>query len=615
MYKEYFSQFMGQLWAARSKREYSIRMTEIYDRPMDLPDGNAGDVYTITHASHPRQLIVYNGEDWVECTSSHVLTVTNYLAISYRQSDFLTPTKEPDWDDHMVQEEVGRLKREVSQLARLACVELGFQAYWLDFECTGASQAEKNVDLYRIADVFRGAAKTVVLIRDRHVPLSSTTSKSLDCTREDRDAEELFGWKSWGDRVWTFPEALLSGELVYKFGYETTRPISLRQIGNIAYPLDPEEMAIINGFTEKDPLQRIERLTLLKNAIWRRSSGPSRPSQPTMQPTNTGTGSQFTAYPAERVYALMGFFEHRIMPDPRESPLKALARLSMANDTDRLAERMVAMLPSSIQHQACWYADDDLFRANLWDIEPSVQVAGITQSGALVLDGCHAAAIRWKNFPHVVYGLKPTFRRYVCSSLPYLIFPSLVPVAGYLFSLNLIAGAVAMLLALSVLLFAPMLIAYGNSGRISMVQPWLVGVKGFMTAEEASTVLYGCVSTIPNAPTLSYSPSGSTLAYPRQSLFREGDPTQVEFAASRAPNVYTLVDTVSATVYHFTASRPPTVCLFVGREGGLGRFVLCSETCGLNELHKETVLRMPSYVAHHMKPCDWLAVGSLEGAN
>ena len=87
---------------------------------------------------------------------------------------------------------------------------------------------------------------------------------------------------------------------------------------------------------------------------------------------------------------------------------------------------------------------------------------------------------------------------------------------------------------------------------------------------------------------------------------------QSERMASNTPNVYTLVDTVAGQVYYFTAARPPTVCIYAGREGGLGRFILCSESCNLNELHKETVLRMPSYIANSMRFCDWLAVGGVD---
>lgn len=87
--------------------------------------------------------------------------------MSYRQSDF--PYK-------------AKLKADVETI----CDNRKLDAYWLDFACTGETQEEKDIDLYRIADVFREAKETVIMIPDEN------------------------GWKSWGDRVWTYPEALLS---------------------------------------------------------------------------------------------------------------------------------------------------------------------------------------------------------------------------------------------------------------------------------------------------------------------------------------------------------------------------------------------------------------------
>ena len=97
----------------------------------------------------------------------------------------------------------------------------------------------------------------------------------------------------------------------------------------------------------------------------------------------------------------MGFYQHRILPDRNESEMVALARLSLANDNDRFAERMIAMLPRQIKDEACWYSDQDLFGANIWDIEPDVHVTGITEDESLVLDGCRSASIRWKGFGKV----------------------------------------------------------------------------------------------------------------------------------------------------------------------------------------------------------------------
>ncbi|KIK72885.1 hypothetical protein PAXRUDRAFT_21476, partial [Paxillus rubicundulus Ve08.2h10] len=98
---------------------------------------------------------------------------------------------------------------------------------------------------------------------------------------------------------------------------------------------------------------------------------------------------------------------------------------------------------------------------------------------------------------------------------------------------------------------------------------------------------------------------------------REGNPSQFTQAAEARHDqpIYTLVDTLSGTLYYFTASRPPTVCLFTGREGGLGRFVLCSESCTINELHKETVVRMPSYIGRAMLLSDWVALGGVDDQN
>ena len=144
-------------------------------------------------------------------------------------------------------------------------------------------------------------------------------------------------------------------------------------------------------------------------------------------------------------------------------------------------------------------------------------------------------------------------------------------------------------------------------------QPWLIGVKGVLDIDKAAIHLYGG-GIRGRYRRLDYTPSGSEFAVPEQDLFRNGSGVQYDRAleAAHGPQVgrmYMLIDTRSSTIYYFSADRPPTVCLFTGREGGLGRFVLCSERCGVDELHKETVLRMPTYVSQRMELCDWVAIG------
>jgi len=176
------------------------------------------------------------------------------------------------------------------------------------------------------------------------------------------------------------------------------------------------------------------------------------------------------AYKAERVYALMGFFEHRIQPTRSEDELRALVRLSMANDNDRIIERMVSMLPSNITPTACWYADDDIYNANLWDILPEIQVAGVTKNGALVLDGCRAATIRWKDFPEVACGTTYSIRRTVIGFVPYLSWPALI-IGLAVVTLNPAGGIALITIGIVLLILLPRLFVFSQSGRIVSVQP------------------------------------------------------------------------------------------------------------------------------------------------
>ena len=575
-YKPYTRPFWGQLWAARSSKEYSSRTRD--EEEQNIP----------TQSLYPRLLMIREpaGDEWSACEDPDTIIHTKFIAISYRAADIYThgPKEESE-------------KNEFIQEVRAAVVRQDFNAYWLDLECVGETPEEKKLDLYRMADVYRGAEITLIMLN----------GKGSD--------GQGGAWKRWGERVWTFPEALLSQRLRYKFRDQTEiRSLSLHELANFAYVERKSEQAIINSYGGRDPLERLERLTLLKSAIWRRGiTLPSRsPSSALLSPKETtGTGGP---YAADRVYALMGFFEHRIQPNYDEDELRALARLSMANDNDRIAERMVSLLPTTISQTECWYADDDAYAANLWDIVPEIQAAGITERGALVLDGCKAACIRWKDFPGVAIDKPSSVRRELVGVLPYLAWPAII--AGAVARATAGTGGIALIFfGIVLLLLSPRLVVYSESGRVVAAQPWLIGVKGVLDIKRASIHLHGG-GIKGKHRRLYFTPSGSEFAVPGKDLFREGSKVQYDNAIKaeqgpKAGRMYTLIDTYSATMYYFCADKPPTVCLFTGREGGLGRFVLCSEKCygASNELHKETVLRMPTEVSQRMELCGWVALG------
>ncbi|KAG1811707.1 hypothetical protein EV424DRAFT_1327398 [Suillus variegatus] len=578
-YKPYLRQFQGQLWAARSRMEYSSRVKEEVE------------LNTRTHACYPRILMIRspNQNEWVRCVDRDIIIRAKYIAISYRATDFYTqgPSEEEE-------------KAQFIDEVRAVVLGQQFDAYWFDLECLGEA-AEKNLDVYCMSDVYRRAETTLIMLR-----------------RADSGEDEC--WRSWGGRVWTLPEVLLSTRLCYKFrDREEVEPLSLFQLANLAYTNAEDEQAIINAYGNgKDPLERLERLALLKKAIWRRdmrnSSVPSDPSPPPRSDMTGGKpaiGEEYKPHDAGRVYALMGFFEHRIQPNDHEDVLRALARLSMANDSDRIAERMVSMFPSTITPGACWYADNDIYDANLWDIVPEIQVAGVTENGALVLDGCRAAAIRWKDFPEIPFATTFSLKRKIAGSIPYFSWPFIVIGLGIIPDTSRAGGIALIVIGLLILFLSPRLFLYSKSGRIIDKQPWLIGVKGVVDRGTVESHLYG--GTIAHFPRMYFTPSGSLFSKPEQLSRRIGSDEQYKDAKEQEKSgpghMYTLIDTCSSTMYYFRAERPPTVCIFAGREGGLGRFVLCSERCKANELHKEMVLRMPTEISQKMELCGWVALG------
>jgi hypothetical protein len=577
-YKPYLMRFIGQLWAARPSRE-RLRTGE-----------DARRARYVTHALYPRCLVVHDAitGTWATVDDEAVVKRKAYVAVTYCHDDMTSSGNDAEI---------------LIQRVRDATLHQGFDAYWLDLECIPQDLALKSQDLYRMPDVYRRASFTLIV-------LSNETA-----------------WVVWGGRVWSLPETLLSRELRYKAGNNAVIPITLSQIASLAYSHYDEQSEVINFFSlMKDPLERSDRNIHLKEAIWRRVSSSPQFSE--------DGGCFHGSYRAERVYALMGFFEHRIIPDAEETELQALARLFLANDNDRPSDRMISMFPRNPRAMNQWYTTEDAYGAKLWDIDPEVQVIGVTDTGAIVLDECRAATIRWKDFPYIASPTRRSVSRGLAAFGPYLALAVHVAGAAILgvgqFEKNwgmlgeptpssaepLIAkGTVVLAISLLILLLSPFLTAYGHSGRIVLARPCLVGVRGVLSAQQASEYLYG--GQMGDFRRTLCTPSGSPTARAREhdSMFREGQDSQYEAARVAPPfdpiegHMFTLVDTVSSTIYYFRAHRPPTVCLFTGTEGGQGRYVLCSGKCSSSELRRETVLRMPSYISSYMHTCDWVAVG------
>ncbi|KIK75483.1 hypothetical protein PAXRUDRAFT_487742, partial [Paxillus rubicundulus Ve08.2h10] len=86
LYHAYQMRYWGQFWAARSSKEHSTRLKELVGHEMSTLAGVPVTTRSITHALHPRILMIYGQNGWCKTENSHDIINEPYIAISYRQS-------------------------------------------------------------------------------------------------------------------------------------------------------------------------------------------------------------------------------------------------------------------------------------------------------------------------------------------------------------------------------------------------------------------------------------------------------------------------------------------------------------------------------------------------
>ncbi|KAK7527498.1 uncharacterized protein IWZ02DRAFT_429878 [Phyllosticta citriasiana] len=113
----------------------------------------------------------------------------------------------------------------------------------------------------------------------------------------------------------------------------------------------------------------------------------------------------------DMAYALMGLLRGRPKVNKNDSAFEAFARLSLANDSGRLLECMICMLPP--KPNAEWFHIRDKWSARLWDIVPIAQVGEILDNETVSLDGAYGATIEWDAMkPPALFKRKTLARKY-----------------------------------------------------------------------------------------------------------------------------------------------------------------------------------------------------------
>ncbi|MCJ1282079.1 hypothetical protein MMC26_001402 [Xylographa opegraphella] len=541
----------------------------------------------------PRQLVIFQNEEWqvVENPPKDL----QYIFISYH------------WDSFKGFED------RVDIMAQYMCRKAGLKAYFQDWKCN-ASRIDKDLltaDVNRMCDAIRGSQFVTLLLPDG----------------------ELQRKRDWGRRMWTLPEGLLAPSKLQVCTWLHPNEYSVQLMSKVELTSQFWEEAF-EGSEEipgrilaehYEGVITLGRLELFSTAV---SALKARVT------TNDFTG-------ADLAYALMGLLHYRIDPDPTDDLFQVIARLSLANDNDRLIERLTSMFPKAIDNNEDFFksmAEKDQYETHTWDIEPRCQVVGVgDEPSTVILSECRAVPIRWKRFPRMMYkrhqGQKKRMAELVIRSgawwivtgygLAFTYAPIFLgwaqlsdtigrflpgPTPHYerwMWAAILLFIGTGLVLAI----FAPSAVRRLFGGAVLQAAPHLVAFEGTLPRADLERIVFGS-----DAKRLRYEPSSTPFTREfRHPYIRKG--VEPDWITKSAPEPtlpghhwFTLVDTGNLCITVFQAKRPPTVAFITGAEGGMLRAVLCSWRFANDCHYRETVIRVPSNTWALCRPSAWVKV-------
>ncbi|KAK7509747.1 hypothetical protein IWZ03DRAFT_418882 [Phyllosticta citriasiana] len=544
----------------------------------------------------PRYLCFLNPEggsttrrvsDWVREQDN--VTNPEYVFVSYTRRQFTVATDEelqgwniPEEERHLRMRTGPEHRQLLKDYGVRAARAAGVPAFWLDFECLGCSHSSvvtDNDDVWRICDIVRAAHSMIIALG----PSFTNIDEPFSAAAKD------YWFHEWGTRLWTLPEILLCPpehriDIYTVGGPEKPEQLAKRNFASRAWSDAKTVRQLIDHYEGSIHLTPLELVSIALQCFETRT-------------TDQRSGGDMS-------YALMGLLRRRPRVDRSDSSFEAFARLSLANDSDELLERLICMLPTD--ERAEWHHVRDAWGVRLWDIEPLTQVAGIVEKDKVLLDGAYGASITWKSMKPHAYIVKQTLMRKIMKILlrgsPGYLVLSLIWVANlsiayhderkyfshrlveFLFVLSLLFLVPAILIALC----APWMLRKVYRGKFWSTQASFIGVEGVPAdIGECEKHLFGY-----NHGRLQWSCAGSV--HSRHHL-RHGEcvPDAPTVSTGAGPcRAFTLIDTFNMTATAFCAERPPSAIVVCGREGGMLRGILCSYDWRSQTFCRETVIRM-----------------------
>lgn len=541
-------------------------LNPISERPVEpkylcfLRETQGADTYEVSH--------------W----KKHNKADATYILVSYTSEQFRT-------------EEEQLFLHDVGEYAARAA---GVRAYWVGCSCLGKTMEEQENNVWRISDVVRGARSLIIALSNPD-GLAESAYHTTELLRQ------------WGTRVWTLPEVLLipsnSDINVYARNASMDEPMVIHK-RNFATVWGDASISreLIDHYEGNLILSSLELVTIALRCLHNRQKG--------------------FHLPGDMAYALMGLLRRRPTVVKTDTAFQSFARLSLANDNDLLLERLICVLPKTL-HQP-WYEMEDQWGVSLWDIAPTTQVCGIADEDTVIIDGAHAAPIRWKAFATVANLTKDSWRRFFfrylfrSTSYFFIVGISLVSSGAATGDTSLKAiGAVLLVIALCFIIASPYIIRILYTGKIWGTQAWFFGFEGYLDIGVIEEHIFGS-----DMGHLKWSTNGSPLSMHKMNEYGEcigEDPTLNPKIAAKVKNaitaqmgeerIWTLVDTYTLTVTLFEAVRPPTAVVLCGEEGGMQRALLCSYDWASQTLFRESVLRMETLILEQIQRAGRLRVG------
>jgi hypothetical protein len=402
-----------------------------------------------------------------------------YIFVSFTRKHFETS------------EEKGR--NDLLQIAENAARQAGVPAFWLDFECMPKDVLEEDIN--RICDVVRGAHSLVVALCPPPAGKKAKLSTGVLL-------------RQWGSQLWTLPEVLLSSSehkiAIYIQGKVEPEKLAKRNFALRAWKDAKAVRQLIDHYESSLILTPLELVTIALQCLQSRLTEMLR------------TGYRQYS-PGDMSYALMGLLRRRPKVNRTDTDFEAFARLSLANDSNMLLERLICMLP--LKRGLPWHEMTDAWGVRLWDIYPTCQIAGIAEYQTVILDGAFGATIRWKSLAPVACIKRNTVARTIlkfCVRLAPLYFVIGVAalasgasqhIPGGQVNPTTVIGIIFFIFAMIIILASPYLLLITYRGKFWGTQAWFFGIEGQLPIGTIEEYLFGI-----NLGRLRWSSNGSILS-------------------------------------------------------------------------------------------------------